>query len=158
MHAADVLRYGHRTLTGTLGTVPEEHWETAGVCGVWSVKNIVAHLASYEQVLVDLLAAHVAGRAEAFVSPFDGSFNDDQVALRSDLDAAATLEEYQSAHARAAELAAQLPPEGFRRAGALPWYGQEYDLDDFLVYSFYGHKREHSAQIAAFADTLRPAR
>ncbi len=25
-------------------------------------------------------------------------------------------------------------------------------LDDFLVYAYYGHKREHSAQIAAFRD------
>jgi len=29
-----------------------------------------------------------------------------------------------------------------------------YALDDFLVYAYYGHKREHSAQIAAFRDRL----
>ena len=40
----------------------------------------------------------------------------------------------------------------FRQSGTLPWYGMEYALDDFLVYIYYGHKREHSAQIAAFRD------
>ena len=29
-----------------------------------------------------------------------------------------------------------------------------YALDDVLVYMYYGHKREHSAQIAAFRDRL----
>jgi proline iminopeptidase len=28
----------------------------------------------------------------------------------------------------------------------------EYALDDFIVYNYYGHKREHSAQIAVFRD------
>lgn len=41
-----------------------------------------------------------------------------------------------------------------RKVGALPCYGAEYDLEDFIVYSFYGHKREHCAQIAVYRDTL----
>ena len=53
-----------------------------------------------------------------------------------------------------AELLAQIPYEGRRLNGTLPWYGEEYDLEDFIIYTFYGHKREHSAQIAAFRDQL----
>ena len=30
----------------------------------------------------------------------------------------------------------------------------EYSLDDFLVYTFYGHKREHAARFEAFGDRL----
>jgi hypothetical protein len=30
----------------------------------------------------------------------------------------------------------------------------EYALDDFIVYQYYGHKREHCAQIAVFRDKL----
>jgi hypothetical protein len=40
------------------------------------------------------------------------------------------------------------------KPGTLPWYGPEYALDDFIVYSYYGHKREHSAQINVFRDQL----
>jgi hypothetical protein len=49
---------------------------------------------------------------------------------------------------------AQIPAEKLREAGTLPWYGMEYSLDDFLVYTYYGHKREHSAQVDAFRDKL----
>jgi hypothetical protein len=31
----------------------------------------------------------------------------------------------------------------------------EYSLDDYIVYSSYGHKREHGAQINVFKDTLK---
>ncbi len=48
----------------------------------------------------------------------------------------------------------RIPSETLRQNGTLPWYGMAYALDDFLVYAYYGHKREHSAQIAAFRDRL----
>jgi hypothetical protein len=49
---------------------------------------------------------------------------------------------------------ANIPAEKIREAGTMPWYGNEYALDDYLVYSFYGHKREHCAQIAVFRDQI----
>jgi hypothetical protein len=51
----------------------------------------------------------------------------------------------------------RIPAERCRQVGTLPWYGAEYALDDMLVYMYYGHKREHAAQIAAFRDRLRAA-
>ncbi len=55
---------------------------------------------------------------------------------------------------QAMSLIVQIPVETLRQAGTLPWYGMDYSLDDVLVYMYYGHKREHSAQIAAFRDRL----
>ena len=43
-----------------------------------------------------------------------------------------------------------IPIEELREVGTIPWYGLEYSLDDLIVYMFYGHKREHSAEIAVF--------
>jgi hypothetical protein len=157
MNANDVLRYGHLTLLATLDLLPEGHAETPGVCGVWSAKDVVAHLASYELVLVDLLESFVAGRQQGFINPMDAAFNDEQVARRRHLSMAEARDEYERTYGQVSELIGQIPVEQRRRAGELPWYGPEYDLEDYLVYSFYGHKREHSAQIAAFCDTLRPA-
>lgn len=37
----------------------------------------------------------------------------------------------------------------------MPWYGDAYALDDLIVYMYYGHKREHNAQIAAFRDRFK---
>ena len=61
---------------------------------------------------------------------------------------------YNDAHAQVMSMVTQLPSETLRQPGTLPWYGEVYALDDFLVYAYYGHKREHSAQIAAFRDRL----
>ena len=49
-----------------------------------------------------------------------------------------------------------IPVEQRRQVGALPWYGAGYTLEDFLVYTFYGHKREHGAQIDGFRSRLDP--
>ena len=56
MNAGDMLKYGQHTVLQSLDGFPEASWETPGACGVWSVKDIIAHLASYEAVLVDILA------------------------------------------------------------------------------------------------------
>jgi hypothetical protein len=52
------------------------------------------------------------------------------------------------------ELITQIPPQTLRQPGTIPWYGAEYALDDLLVYMYYGHKREHSAQVGVFRDQL----
>jgi hypothetical protein len=39
--------------------------------------------------------------------------------------------------------------------GLLAWYGAEYDLEDVVAYSQYGHKREHGAQVNVYKDTVK---
>ena len=65
------------------------------------------------------------------------------------------LRELNDTHAQVMSLVAQIPPETLRRTGTLPWYGAEYDLEDYIAYTFYGHKREHMAQVNVFLDTLK---
>ena len=67
----------------------------------------------------------------------------------------AVLEEYQESHTRVMVLARRIPDETYRQNGIIPWYGAEYCLDDFIVYSNYAHKREHSAQVNIFRDKLK---
>jgi hypothetical protein len=157
MNASDILKYGHLTVHGTLERVPQTHWNTAGVCGYWSVRQILAHLASFELALVDILRVFPEQPLTPLFTGFTASratFNDDQVDARDGYTPAATLAELDEAHAAVMELIAGVPTDLLRKPGTLPWYGSEYALDDFLVYSYYGHKREHTAQIAVFADTL----
>lgn len=158
MNTVDILKYGHQTVLTTLKVFPEADWYTSGACGVWSVKEIIAHLASYEQTLVEVLATFLDGGPTPYMEKMGtlgpAAFNDNEVALRHENSMAEVLAEYNDAHARAMALAPRIPAETYRQNGTLPWYGAEYDLDDFIVYTFYGHKREHSAQIAAFRDQL----
>lgn len=155
MNAQDILKYGHLTVLQTVDGLPEPEWEIGGVCGRWSTKDIIAHLASFEQVLAEVLGEFLGITETPTLAAFRDTgdrFNDEQVALRSGKTAAETLAEYTDLHERAMALAAQLPAETFRRPGTIPWYGPEYALDDLIVYAYYGHKREHSAQIAVFRD------
>lgn len=157
MNAQDVMMYGHFFLMDALAGVPEAEWQAPDVCGWWSVKDIVAHLTSFEHVLEEVLGAFLDGSPTSYLDEFRAdpqAFNDHQVDLRSHLSPAATRAEYEASHARVRGLAARIPAETFRRAGSLPWYGLEYDLDDFIAYTYYGHKREHGAQVNIFKDTL----
>jgi hypothetical protein len=157
MHALDVLKYGNLTLLHTIRGLPENDWHTPGVCGFWSVKEIIAHLASFEYILVEALGVAAGDEPGPYLQGFlrDGQlFNDTQVPARSGLTVLETLAEYQMTQARTMDLATALPREAFRVTGFLPAYGAEYDLEDYIAYSFYGHKREHSAQIAVFRDQI----
>lgn len=157
MNAVDILKYGQGTVFQTLEGFPESEWETPGACGVWSVKDIIAHLASYEHLLVDVLSTFVGGGPTPYLSKYTdpgGNFNDSEVAARKGKSFKEVLGEFNDTHAQVISLAARIPVETFRQTGTLPWYGMEYALDDFIVYNQYGHKREHSAQIAAFRDHL----
>lgn len=158
MNASNVLKYGNRTVMDVLDSLPFDNWETEGVCGIWSVKNIVAHLTSYEWVLADILRELEAGGPTPHLDAYRLTgmvFNDEQVDARKDMSAAETLAEYQAAHADVLALASLLPFERYRETGNLPWYGLEYSLDDYIVYAIYGHKREHIAQVNVYRDLLK---
>jgi len=159
MNADDVFRYGHLTLLGAVEGFPAEHWEKAGVCGVWSAKDVIAHLASYELATGDAFAGILGEEPSetlGLLMSRGEAFNDSQVEQRRGQTVDETLGEYTHAHVRAAEMLVRIPLEQRRQAGVLPWYGAEYDLEDLITYMSYGHKREHSAQIAEFCCRLGP--
>lgn len=157
MNTINVLKYGSGTLLGTLAGVPKSEWETAGVCGVWSVKDILAHLTSYELLLADVLTTLLDGGPTPYLEAMNGpgEFNDSQVELRRNNSPDEALAEYEQAHANVMSLAVQIPKETYRQNGTIPWYGEDYDLQDYIIYTNYAHKREHSAEINVFRDRLQ---
>lgn len=157
MNATDILKYGQSTVLQTLESFPETELETAGACGVWSVKDIIAHLASYEPVLVDILTTFTGGGPTPVLNDYieqGGQFNDSEVSRRKAKTMQDILAEFNDTYAQVMSLISNIPTETLRQTGTLPWYGMSYALDDVIVYMYYGHKREHSAQIAAFRDQL----
>lgn len=159
MNTLDILKYGHQTVLNSLDPVPQSEWQEPGVCGYWSVKDIVAHLASYELMLYEILAGLLGEDSptptlKRMATQGAGVFNDYEVAQRQALTPEEVLTEYTTTHEKVMTYAARIPSESYRQNGILSWYGAEYDLDDFLVYTFYGHKREHMAQVDHFRDSL----
>jgi len=127
MNAPDVLMYGQLTLLAGLDGLPDEDWETAGVCGVWSVRQIIAHLASYEAAIADILQSFVDPAAPTptldRMKADPAGFNDDEVAVRAPLSCMDTLAELTREHERVLDLAGKIAPETYREPGTLPWYG-----------------------------------
>ena len=161
MNPTDVLKYGHSFVTRTLDGLPLENWETEGVCGVWSVKDIIGHLAFYEHLLTEVLAPFADLTIEIKLLPqtADPAFNDVQAATRKNLTAAQVLAEYIDTFTYNQEQVVQkVAAANWSKVGTLPWYGAEYSLDDYIVYSFYGHKREHCGEINVFKDRLKQAK
>jgi hypothetical protein len=159
MNAVDILKYGHLTVGKAIDQLPEADWQTGGVCGYWSVKDIIAHLTSHEHVLVEVLSSFLDGGETPYMSELFAigplKFNDVEADKRRDYAVDVVLGEYNDTQAQAMELARRISTETWTTVGTLPWYGKEYALDDLIVYGYYGHKREHSAQIAVFRDTLK---
>jgi hypothetical protein len=158
VNAQDILKYGHATVLQTISDFPEGEWRTPGVCGVWSAKDVIAHLTSHELILADVLSAfgNGGGPTPVLDDYLKGpEFNDLQVDARKGATPAQALAEFEDAHDRVMALIPRIQVDILRKPGTLPWYGSEYALDDFIVYGNYGHKREHSAQIAAFIDRLK---
>ena len=161
MNPTDVLKYGHSFVTRTLDGLPLRNWEIDGVCGVWSVKDIIGHLAFYEHLLTEVLAPFTDLNIEIQLMPRIGqvgmaAFNDIQAAERKYLTPAQVLAEYADTFTYNQEqVVPKVSAATWSQVGTLPWYGAEYSLDDYIVYSFYGHKREHCGEINVFKDRLK---
>jgi len=135
MNAVDILKYGHQTALQATDGFPEGEWETAGACGVWSVKDIIAHLASYEEVLVDILSTFIGKHPTPYLDRFielGGQFNDTEVEKRKGRRVREVLDEFNDAYAQVMSLAEQIRPEQFRETGTLPWYGMGDDVKDVI--------------------------
>lgn len=157
MNTVTVLHYGHAFLLASIENVPRDQWLTEGVCGRWSVKDIIAHLASFEHALIDIFKSLDGDTNTPVLHEFMElglDFNDVLVERSQGKSSQVIWDDYMTAYEESFDYARKFPLEKFSQNGILPWYGEEYDLDDFVAYSFYGHKREHGGQIATFRDTL----
>jgi uncharacterized protein (TIGR03083 family) len=160
MNAADVVMYGQGTFLAGLDSVPQSEWDLPDVCGYWSVRQIVTHIASYEAMFADVLASITGNDPTPTLDAFrndPAGFNDAEVERRADLTTDAALAELKSEHERVMSLIREIPPKRLSEPGTIPWYGPEYSVDDLIAYQVYGHKREHAAQICVFADHLKLA-
>ena len=152
MDAIGILHWGHDWLMRQVNDMTEEGWAVPAV-GTWTARDVLAHLASYELLLSEVLAPFAGTTAPTDLMPtFDAGFNDREVAKRSGMTWQEIRAEYTEAYKRASGIAASVPRDRWPEVGTIPWYGPDYALDDLLVFPWYGHKREHGAQIAGAKD------
>ncbi len=159
MNAHDVLMYGHRWVHLHLDGLTEDQCLAPNVCGIWSTKDIIAHLASFEWLLADVLSNCAdpgpTPALDEYLSMDGDSFNAVQVGKRNEMSMAEVVRDYDAGYEKVMSLLPKLSENDLRQPGSLPWYGDQYSIEDFIVYQYYGHKREHCAQIAVYRDTLK---
>ena len=118
MNARDILKYGQQTVLQTLESFPEAWWETPGACGFWSVKDIIAHLASYERILVDILTTFTGGGSTPVLNSYvelGSQFNDIEVSRRTAETIQDVLAEFNDTHIQVMSLLVNISSETLRR-------------------------------------------
>jgi len=159
MELADALSRGHELVLNIIDEIPESERDMPGVVGVWSVREIIAHLASHEGVLAEILSTFLSGGPTPGLDMMNEDslhFNTVQVEMRKDKSSTELLAEYKDWHEKAMALLAQIPKEMHRSSeNTLPWQGGECTLEELVIYTNYAHKREHSAQLGVFVDQLK---
>jgi len=161
MNVVDVLKYGHKTVLDSVDGLAEADALHPGVCSVWSAKDIIAHLGSFELLLEDVLKTFTDGGPTPTLDAKQAKgkdFNESEVAERRGETYEDVLAEYRGAHERVMSHMERIPAETLRKEGTIPWYGPEYSLDDFVVYTNYAHKREHCGQIRVYRRRLDRSR
>ena len=154
MNANDIIKYGHHHVLEAIKEIGDEEWQQIGVTTKWSIKDVIAHLASYEHFLEDVLNFVLkSGVPTPYLDEMNsnpGGFNDKEVEKRKNMSAQEVMREYTDTQKLVADVIKNTAPDLLRQVGTIPWYGIEYSLDDFIVYANYGHKQEHIGQIKRF--------
>lgn len=153
MDALDILHYGDLEVRRGFDGLSADAWQRVGVTRRWSPRDLLAHLASYELLLGDVLQSVLGSAPTPTLDAMKADhehFNDLQVSARAGQGPEALMREYIEAHERVQSLARALGPERLRATGSIPWYGDHYALDDFIVFANYAHKREHIGQLKQF--------
>jgi uncharacterized damage-inducible protein DinB len=154
MNIAALLEQSHMQVLQTVEDFPEDQWDTPGACGDWSVKDTIAHLTSYEHLLIDLLNALMNDTPTPYLDKFVNSqrdeFNTSEVAARQYYPAQQVIDEYNETQLQSSDLLAKLPLEKMTLKGTIPWR-EERTLAD-MVNILYTHTNDHCTQIKAFRE------
>lgn len=156
MNAAPLLEQSHMMVLQIVNDFPERQWDIPGACGDWSVKDTIAHLTSYEHLLVDVLNKLVGDTPTPYLDKFvsrQAEFNTSEVAERQYHTAQQVIDEYNETQLQSTDLLAKIPAEKVTQTGTIPWNKDRSVAG--LIDVLYTHTSEHCAQIKAFRELER---
>ena len=152
MNTSDVLEQSHTAVMQAVDDLSEDEWDVPGVCGEWSVKEVIAHLASYERLLLDMIHTLQGDEVTPYIRTFlanGQAFNEEMVGSRQFETAQQVLDEYEDAQVQTTSALATLPQEKIQQVGTMPWYHADRCLADVIT-TFCDHSQQHSSQIINF--------
>ncbi len=153
MTVAEQLENAHLLVIQTVDNLPELEWDIPMSDGGWTVKDTIAHLASYELILRDVLRTFAE---DAPKTPYlaryihhNDDFDREEVSARSNNTGQQVIDEYQDAQTDTTGLLARIPVVSLEKKGTLSWYGADRSLGDF-VRNRSAHIQRHCDEITAF--------
>jgi len=122
--------------------------------GVWSVKDLLAHLVGWDFANMEAAKAILAGKVPDFYSHYDHdwkTFNARLVAEYKKDDFADLLRSVESSHQELIAFLKTIPPEEFDKDRGVRFKGYKVTIADLLQVEIKDEKTHH-AQLVAFRD------
>jgi hypothetical protein len=155
-----ILKHGHQVVLDAVVGLSSDLWGMGGVCGVWSTKDIVGHLASVEGAQFEILCLNLGRKIDTPYLEQAGKlgpagFNTKQIEVRRETSYQDVLAEYKQGFDQVIQVLREFPSDVLHEPGRGSFYVEGYSLADWFVHGIYGHKREHAGQIVSFYERMR---
>lgn len=150
MRTLDLIEKGHQLVLSAVEGLSAADADIPGACGRWSIRELVAHLASYEALTVEVLAhldSESTGRLVTGWLDNRTAFNHFQANRLSDHSLERLIASYSAHHEVLINEYLRIPDARLRQARELAWYGAHRPVYAFLIDIAYKHKRTHALQI-----------
>ncbi|MBM3946539.1 MAG: ClbS/DfsB family four-helix bundle protein [SAR202 cluster bacterium] len=134
---ANILREiedAREALMRLLEGVPEGRWEESNAEGTWSVRDVLGHIATWDEESVNRVRNFTSGRAPV---PTPTNYNEREVERQRRLSAKAIKELFERNHTAAMRYLRSLPAEALRRA----------DVEKQVMGCMANHYQEHAESL-----------
>ncbi len=148
------LRAARERLLSAIAGLGEDDMLRVGAVGIWSVKDVLAHLVSWEAELVTALTRlpQNAGRPPQIVEIEDiDEWNAEQYRSNAPRALAAVLEDFHGVHKHLLEAIAALDNRTLDDNRRFPWMEGE-PLSYLILENAVWHEEEHAADIRAWRE------
>jgi hypothetical protein len=154
MHTRDeawrALDQGFKTFMDCLGQLTEDELTATPVAGIWTVKDVVAHVWSWLDEGVRAAQAWRGPRPWQAGVIYDDAWNEEQVADRAGLPLITVVDGITSAHRRFMHQLDIASDQALAEAGQAPW-GETMPLGEFF-YQMAGHYADHVADLKRYQE------
>ncbi|MBX3063663.1 MAG: DinB family protein [Anaerolineae bacterium] len=145
----DQIRVGRVKLEAAIDGLTPDHMRRAGVIGIWSIKDVLAHVTAWESELVTALAK--LSKVAPHIVQIDDidSWNMEQYAINVRRDLDIVLEDFHGVHKHLLKEVEALDEKTLTDPKRFAWMEGE-PLSYLIAEESFWHEQEHAEQISAW--------
>ncbi len=150
------LTRSREALLAAIAGLPDATLDRKGVVGEWSIKNVLAHVAAWEQAVTGFLPERLATGAKPAIfaeMTDEDAWNEKEVAAHEHLAPQEQVQQLAAAREALLQLIRGLGDETLNRQH--PWPEWKDTLAAYLLDSIGGHEQEHLEAVQAAVAGLR---